>query len=138
MRRFVRAALLCWFVAIPAFAQTPDAIWSSLIEGNRAFVAGTVTELHEDGRVTGFRIDPGDGGAPFELENRDFNFRSLRGNAVLRWEWRPGSTLFFVWQQQRTDFADYDGFGITEELGEVFRAPVENVFLVKATYWLGL
>ena len=43
MRRFVRAALLCWFVAFPAFAQTPDAIWSSLIEGNRAFVAGTVT-----------------------------------------------------------------------------------------------
>ena len=57
---------------------------------------------------------------------------------MLRWEWRPGSTLFFVWQQQRTDFARYDGFGIGEEIGEVFRAPVENVFLVKATYWFGL
>jgi hypothetical protein len=99
---------------------------------------GTVTELRDGDRVTGYLVDPGDGGESFELGNRDFNFRSLRGNAVLRWEWRPGSTLFFVWQQQRTDFAAYDGFGVVEELGEVFRAPVENVFLVKATYWLGL
>ena len=99
---------------------------------------GSITEQQEDGVVTGFLVDPGDGGETFELDNRDFNFRSLRGNAVLRWEWRPGSTLFFVWQQQRTDFARYDGFGIAEEIGEVFRAPVENVFLIKATYWLGL
>lgn len=43
MRHLVRAALLCWFVAFPAFAQTPDPIWSSLVEGNRAFVAGSIT-----------------------------------------------------------------------------------------------
>ena len=92
----------------------------------------------EDGRITEYAVDPGDGGDPFTLSNRDFNFRSLRGNAVLRWEWRPGSTLFFVWQQQREDFAPFDGFGISEELGEIFRAPVENLFLVKATYWFGL
>jgi carbonic anhydrase len=42
VRRLIRAVLLCWFVAIPVSAQTPDAIWSSLIEGNRVFVAGSV------------------------------------------------------------------------------------------------
>jgi len=99
---------------------------------------GTITPVMEDGNVTEYTIDPGDGGDPFTIENQNFNFRSLRGNAVLRWEWRPGSTLFLVWQQQRQDFARFDGFGIGEELGEVFRAPVENVFLVKATYWFGL
>ncbi|WP_412062110.1 DUF5916 domain-containing protein [Rubrivirga sp. IMCC45206] len=100
---------------------------------------GTVAEvLDGEGAVVAFDIDPGDGGAPFQLGNRDFNFRSLRGNAVLRWEWRPGSTLFAVWQQQRSEFAPYDGFGVGEEIGEVFRAPVENVFLLKATYWFGL
>ena len=99
---------------------------------------GTITPVMEDGRITEYMVDPGDGGDPFTLGNRDFNFRSLRGNAVLRWEWRPGSTLFLVWQQQREDFAPFDGFGIGEELGEVFRAPVENLFLVKATYWFGL
>ncbi|MEO0559875.1 MAG: DUF5916 domain-containing protein [Bacteroidota bacterium] len=99
---------------------------------------GTLTPVTEDGAVTAYDVDPGDGGEAFTLTNRDFNFRSLRGNAVLRWEWRPGSTLFFVWQQQRNESAPYDGFGVFEELGEVFRAPVENVFLVKATYWFGL
>ena len=99
---------------------------------------GTVDEVVEDGAVVAYDVDPGDGGAAFRLPNRDFNFRSLRGNAVLRWEWRPGSTLFAVWQQQRTQEARYDGFGIGEEIGEVFRAPVENVFLLKATYWFGL
>lgn len=99
---------------------------------------GSITPTMEDGEITGYDINPGDGGASFFVSNPDFNFRSLRGNAVLRWEWRPGSTLFLVWQQQREDFARHDGFGIREELGEVFRAPVENLFLVKATYWFGL
>jgi hypothetical protein len=99
---------------------------------------GTITPVSERGAVTRYVVDPGDGGASFELSNDDFNFRSLRGSAVLRWEWRPGSTLFLVWQQTRDAFAAYDGFGVFEEVGEVFRAPVRNVFLVKATYWLGL
>ena len=99
---------------------------------------GTVTPVTEADVVVAYDVDPGDGGEAFRLENRDFNFRSLRGNAVLRWEWRPGSTLFLVWQQQRNEQARYDGFGVFEEIGEVFRAPVENVFLVKATYWFGL
>jgi hypothetical protein len=48
-------------------------------------------------------IDPDAGGpAPsFDFSNPDFNFRSFRGNAVLRWEYRPGSALFLVWQQGR-------------------------------------
>src|SRR5205807_8626072 len=55
------------------------------------------------GAVTGYTIDP-DGGGPapgFTFANPDFNLRSLRGTGVLRWEYRPGSTLYFVWTQQR-------------------------------------
>ncbi|MEO7966952.1 MAG: hypothetical protein ABIT38_23895, partial [Gemmatimonadaceae bacterium] len=40
----------------------------------------------------------------------DFNLRSLRGNAVLRWEWRPGSTIYFAWQQSRSNIAPYGDF----------------------------
>src|SRR5690606_2908004 len=60
----------------------------------------------EDGRYT---VDPDGeaGAAPSQtFRNPDFNFRSLRGNAVLRWEWRPGSTLYLVWQQDRSNEAD--------------------------------
>lgn len=66
----------------------------------------------------------------------DFNFRSLRGNAVLRWEYRPGSTLFFVWQQSRVGFEPFGDFNVGRDYGAIFSAKPENVFAVKATYWI--
>jgi hypothetical protein len=67
--------------------------------------------------------------------NPDFNFKSLRGNAVLRWEYLPGSTLFFVWTQSRSDFEDVGDFQFGRSMGRMIRAPAENIFMVKATYW---
>ncbi len=66
----------------------------------------------------------------------DFNFRSLRGNAVLRWEYRPGSTLFFVWQQRRVGIEPFGNFDLGRDYGAIFSAKPENVFAVKATYWI--
>ena len=71
------------------------------------------------------------------LGDPDFNVRSLRGNAVLRWEYRPGSTLFFVWQQERSGFEALGGFDAGRDVGRLFREPARNVFLIKATYWIG-
>ena len=42
------------------------------------------------------------GGSTIALRNRDFNTLSFRSNVVLRWEWRTGSTLYVVWQQDRS------------------------------------
>ncbi|HEY7768033.1 DUF5916 domain-containing protein [Longimicrobium sp.] len=69
--------------------------------------------------------------------NPDFNVRSLRGNAVVRWEYRPGSALFFVWQQERQGFEGIGGFDARRDVGSLFRAPARNVFMIKATYWIG-
>lgn len=66
----------------------------------------------------------------------DFNFRSLRGNAVLRWEWRPGSTMFFAWQQSRSDVAPYGDFSLGRDRRALFGAAPDNIFLVKVNYWL--
>ena len=84
-------------------------------------------------------VDP-DGAGPaqaFTIEEQDFLVRSLRGNAVLRWEYRPGSTFFFVWQQQREGFDPYSDLGAARDVGSAFRDPARNVFLVKASFWLG-
>ncbi len=55
---------------------------------------------------------------------------------MLRWEWRPGSTLFVVWQANRSDFLD-DGtpVGLGSML-DAFSSPGDNVLSVKLTYWL--
>jgi hypothetical protein len=69
-------------------------------------------------------------------DNPDFNYRSFRTTNVLRWEYRPGSTLFVVWQQGREDTLTRGAFDFKRDFGGVFSAPARNVFLVKWAYWL--
>ncbi|MBI4410630.1 MAG: hypothetical protein HY561_13030 [Gemmatimonadetes bacterium] len=102
--------------------------------------AGTAQEVRgNDGSLQGFTVDP-DGVGPAEgffVPSLDFNFRSLRGNAVLRWEWRPGSTLFLVWQQRRSDYVPYLGdFRFGRDLEGLAHADDDNIFLLKINYWL--
>jgi hypothetical protein len=88
----------------------------------------------------GYLVDPDAGGpaAAFHVDNPDFNFRSLLGNAVLRWEYRPGSALYLVWQQKRETVAPVGDFGFSRDVGGIFRSDPENVIAVKVTYWLGV
>ena len=72
------------------------------------------------------------------VENPDFNFRALRSNAVLRWEYRPGSALFLVWSQGREAFGEYGDYQFSRDADRLFGAKGTNVLLVKATYWLGI
>jgi hypothetical protein len=79
----------------------------------------------------------GEGQPRFFVPNRDFNLRSLRGNAVLRWEWRPGSTLYLAWQQDRSDYAPYVGdFDMTRDRRALFNAQPDNVLVLKVSYWM--
>jgi hypothetical protein len=67
-----------------------------------------------------------------------FNVKHFNANAVLRWEYRPGSTLFVVWSQQR-DHATADGrFAPRRDAARLFGAPGPNVLAIKASYWLGM
>ena len=98
---------------------------------------------------TGYCIDPvgntangttcpvGPGIQDFVIPNPDFNTRSLRGNAVLRWEYRPGSTLYVVWQQTRNDDTAFGNFSFGRDDARLYRAPSDNVFLIKVSYWVG-
>jgi hypothetical protein len=79
-----------------------------------------------------YQFEPYSGQVP----DLDFNLRSLRGNAVLRWEWREGSTLYFAWQQQRSDFAPYGDFDFGRDRRALFGTRPDNIFLVKMNYWL--
>jgi hypothetical protein len=78
------------------------------------------------------------GSNQYSFDNPDFNFRALRSNAVLRWEYRPGSALFLVWSQGREAFGAYGDYEMRRDADRLFGAKATNVLLVKATYWLGL
>ena len=86
-----------------------------------------------------YTVDPdgADAAPAFQFGDPNFNVRNLRGNAVVRWEYHPGSALFFVWQQERSGFAPIGDFRAGRDLGDIFDTQPTNVFLIKATYWLG-
>ena len=92
---------------------------------------GTTVTANPDGSRT-----VTDGAQSFTLDNGDFNVRSFRSNLVLRWEWRPGSLLFVVWQQDRADEVAQGALVGPGDLFDSFRAPGDNVFAVKASFWL--
>jgi hypothetical protein len=97
---------------------------------------GEVGTLTRDG--SRHLVDPDGSGpvAPFSVPDRTFTTRSLRGNAVLRWEYRPGSTFFLVWQQDRLNDVAMDDFSVGRGFGSLFEGRANNVVVVKWSYWL--
>jgi hypothetical protein len=86
-----------------------------------------------------YQIDP-DGAGPargFSIEDPDFNEKSFRLQTVFRWEWRPGSTFYVVWTQQREDEAGTGRFELWRDTKRLFGTKADNVFAVKISYWLG-
>lgn len=91
------------------------------------------------GSVTGYTVDPDAAGpAPvFTFGNPNFNTRSFIGNAVLRWEYRPGSTLYLVWTQQREGDDVLGNFDLSRDVGALYRARPTNSVALKVSYWIG-
>jgi hypothetical protein len=87
--------------------------------------------------VTDNRIRAADGSPDrFVIAFDDFNVREIRSNLVLRWEYRPGSTLFLVWQQNRAGFSDRGDLVRVGDLFEGFREVGTNFLALKATFWI--
>ena len=70
-----------------------------------------------------------------QFDDPNFSLASLRGNAILRWEYLPGSTLFLVWTQNRSDTILDGTFRFGEGMSRMFNGAADNIFLVKLSYW---
>ncbi len=70
------------------------------------------------------------------FENPDYNFKSLRLNAVFRWEFKPGSTFYAVWTEQREDLRNPGQFRFLPDSRALLSAHPDDIFLLKFTYWL--
>jgi hypothetical protein len=79
-----------------------------------------------------------DGTPDYTLSDRDFNVRSLLGSAVLRWEYRPGSTLYLVWQREQSARARLGDFDFGRDLDALWGIPADNRLILKVNYWLGM
>jgi hypothetical protein len=101
---------------------------------------GTYSDVRElaDPRAATFdgRFRPY-GDAAVAADPGGFNFKQLRSNVVLRWEYRPGSALFFVWQTGRSAFDPAEGNrSISGNFRDLFDLRSDDTFLIKASYWI--
>ena len=101
---------------------------------------GTVAEVApaSPGAPSQVVIDPDGSGpaAPMQFDNPDFNFRSLRGNAVFRWEFKPGSVMYVAWAHSRSASLAQGDFRFSRDFSGMFENIPDNVFLVKASFWI--
>lgn len=97
------------------------------------FEEGDSTIELNDGVYT---VDPDGPGPsePFSFRNPDFNLKSLRGTVVLRWEYRPGSTIYLVWTQNRADYSNPGDFNFGRDFDDLLGAKGDNIFLFKVNY----
>jgi hypothetical protein len=100
--------------------------------------AARYTDFKELARSRSYDFIPHGATPPFALRDPSRNFKSQRGNAVVRWEYRPGSVLYFVWTQERTDFEPRGDLRFGPSTRRLFDAQANDIFLVKATYYLNL
>ena len=98
-----------------------------------------VGTISYDATSATYTVDPDGAGPahPFSFANPDFTNSSLRGTAVLRWEYRPGSTIYFVWTQERSGTGPSGTFDLSSARSAILSPLPVNVFQIKATYWIG-
>jgi hypothetical protein len=119
------------FVASGAFGSTKEFAEPGKFE--------FLTYGRDVGEIVDGRIYPngqGAGAVSFGVPRPDFNIGSLRGNAVVKWDWRPGSTMYVAWQQTRDAFRPVGDFAFSRDFDNLFGAQPDNIFLVKVSYWL--
>jgi hypothetical protein len=87
----------------------------------------------------GYDIDENaDGNMDYSIENPDFNVQEFLSNLVIRWEYNPGSSVYFVWNQTRNGFIENGNMHVGDNLDNLFADKSHNVFLVKFSYRIGL
>ena len=103
-----------------------------MVAGNSVLCSSAICELDGDQYVD---FDS-DGTTDYSFNDKDFNVRSLVGNAVLRWEYRPGSAIFLVWQRRQQGRAQVGDFDFGRDVDALFAAPADDRFIIKVNYWL--
>ncbi len=78
-----------------------------------------------------------DGVTDYSFDKPDFNVKEFLSNLVLRWEYRPGSTLYLVWSQTRNQYVNNGSFDFSNNVEDLFNAGAHNIFLVKFSYRFG-
>ena len=77
------------------------------------------------------------GNSLYNFDQPDFNVKEFLSNMVVRWEYKPGSTIYLVWSQNRNNSVQNGNFNIADDMRDLFDHKPYNVFLLKASFRIG-
>ena len=115
------------------YKRSADSHSNNLSERYHAY---TDAEISFDKPSDTYTVTEGTGS--FSFSNPDFSFQEFRSNLVARWEYRPGSTLYLVWENNRTSRTGNYYSSLNQNLDALYAVPPTNVFMVKMSFWLGI
>lgn len=106
---------------------------------NYSYYGENGSNINYDSENNEYTVDPdGSGESNFIFENPDFNYKSFRANLVFRYEVLPGSVLYFVWTNDRSNSEEQGKFDLANDFTNLWEEETDNVFLVKFTYWIDM
>jgi hypothetical protein len=115
------------------FKRAADTLAERYQDRFHAFSPDEITFQPDSGR---YFVSEGTNAASYSFANPDFSFRQFRSNLVVRWEYKPGSTLYVVWSQGRTGLDPHWDPSFSSNWSALWRERPDNVFMVKLSYWL--
>jgi hypothetical protein len=77
-------------------------------------------------------------GNSYDIANPDFNFQQFHSNFVARWEYKTGSTLYFVWSHVRNQYSEVTNMSLNDNIDDLIGTRPQNTFLIKFNYWFSL
>lgn len=118
------------------FKRIINPLSSTLLEKAETF---DESQLKYNDEVGNYSIDQNrDGTADYYLDQPDFAYSQIRSNLVVRWEYKPGSELFFVWSHNNGGLGDPSS-SLSQIMNTQFlETKGENILLLKGTYRLSL
>lgn len=103
----------------------------------RAADRGIAVPTRETGGTYAADLD-GDGAYETALQAEEGRTARLNANAVLRWEYRTGSTFFLVWQHGRSSYHTGGSATLGSGLDALGEARASNALIAKLSYWFTL
>jgi hypothetical protein len=97
------------------------------------------TAIRENSIDNTLELDENDDGmSDYSIHHPDFSFTEMRSNLVLRWEYKPGSTFYFVWTNGRSESISEARRSLSHYANRLLSLAQENVFMIKFNYWFSL
>jgi hypothetical protein len=101
------------------------------------FHSFTENEISYNSDSEEYKIADQSGNELYTFAKPDFNIKEFLSNMVVRWEYLPGSTIYLVWSQTRSQSTSMGNFDFNNNMTDLFDTKPYNVFLLKMSFRIG-